>query len=56
MQMDREDPNDNSNKVTGYFPALRTTVLNEVDSYLQSTNTNSVSTIQNLPVMKKIFL
>lgn len=57
MQTDGEDPNDDRDEVTGYFPLLRTrTVLNEVDSYLQSTETNLVNAFQNLPMMKKIFL
>lgn len=57
MQTDGEDPTDDGDEVTGYFPSLRTrTVLNEVDSYLQSTKTNLVNAFQNLLMMKKIFL
>ncbi len=51
--MQDEDPNDDKDEVTEYFPSLRTrTVLNELDSYLQSTETNLVNTFQNLPTMK----
>ncbi|KAK7118843.1 hypothetical protein R3I94_022373 [Phoxinus phoxinus] len=57
MQTDGEDPTDDGDEITGYFPSLRTrTVLNEVDSYLQSPETNLVNAFQNLPMMKKIFL
>ncbi|KAL7384825.1 hypothetical protein ABVT39_009530 [Epinephelus coioides] len=38
-QKECEDPTDPNDEVTGYFPSLRTTVLNEVDSYLQSAET-----------------
>lgn len=57
MQTDGEDPTDDGDEITGYFPSLRArTVLNEVDSYLQSPETNLVNAFQNLPMMKKIFL
>ncbi|RXN19408.1 Tol2 transposase [Labeo rohita] len=57
MHTDGKNPTDDDDDVTGYFPSLRTkTVPNEVDSYLQSTETNLVNAFQNLPMMKKIFL
>ncbi|XP_069381208.1 E3 SUMO-protein ligase ZBED1-like [Paralichthys olivaceus] len=56
MQTDGEDPTVDSDEVPGYFPSLKTTVLNEVDSYLQSTETKLVNAFQNLPMMKMIFL
>lgn len=57
MEIYGEDPADDKDEVTGYFPTLKTrAVLNEVDSYLQSTETNLVNAFQNLPMMKKIFL
>uniref|UniRef100_A0A3Q2P6D4 BED-type domain-containing protein n=1 Tax=Fundulus heteroclitus TaxID=8078 RepID=A0A3Q2P6D4_FUNHE len=54
-----EDDNlaDDVDEVTGYFPSLRSAIeLNEVDSYLQSSETKLVNAFQNLPLMKKLFL
>lgn len=57
LQTDGEDPSDDGDEITGYFPSLRTRpVLNEVDSYLQSAETNLVNAFQSLPIMKKIFI
>lgn len=56
MQTDGENPTIDSDEVIGYLLSLKTTVLNEVDDYLQSTKTNLVSAFQNLPMIKKIFL
>lgn len=55
-QKECEDPTDPNDEVTGYFPSLRITVLNEVDCYLQSAETNLANAFQNLPMMKKVFL
>lgn len=49
-----QDPNDDKDEVTENFPTR--TVLNELDSYLQSIETNLVNAFQNLPTMKKIFV
>lgn len=57
MQTDEDNATDDGDEVTGYFPSLRSaTELNEVDSYLQSSETKLVNAFQNLPLMKKVFL
>ncbi|CAL9691779.1 unnamed protein product [Knipowitschia caucasica] len=57
METELEDPSDNGDEVTGYFPSVKcTTVQNEVDMFLHSSETKLVSAFQNLPLMKKIFL
>ena len=57
MQTEHEDPSDNGDEVTGYFPSLKlTTVQNEVEIFLHLSETKLVSAFQNLPLMKKIFL
>lgn len=57
MQTEWQTPTDDDDEVAGYFPSLRTTtVLDEVDSYMQSTETNLVNVFQHLPMMKEIFL
>ncbi|XDV31582.1 hypothetical protein PO909_002569 [Leuciscus waleckii] len=45
-----------SGKKADVVSNLTRTVLNEVDSYFQSPETNLVNAFQNLPMMKKIFL
>lgn len=57
MTTDGEEPTEDGDEVTGYFPSLRPTrVVDEVDTYLKSTETNLVNVFQNLPMMKAIFL
>lgn len=56
MQKERENPTDDDDELTSYFPSQRKTVLNEVDSYLQSAETNLANAFQNLPTMKKVYL
>ncbi|KAE8278102.1 hypothetical protein D5F01_LYC23827 [Larimichthys crocea] len=56
-QTEDDNPADDGDEVTGYFLSLRSAIeLNEVDSYLQSSETKLVNAFQNLPLMKKVFL
>ncbi|TKS92534.1 Zinc finger BED domain-containing protein 4 [Collichthys lucidus] len=56
-QTEDDNPADDGDEVMGYFLSLRSAIeLNEVDSYLQSSETKLVNAFQNLPLMKKVFL
>ncbi|KAL2096903.1 hypothetical protein ACEWY4_006110 [Coilia grayii] len=51
------DNQDDGDAVMGFFPSRRLAIeRNEVDIYLQSSETKRAHAFQNLPVMKKVFL
>ena len=57
MTTEDEEPTEDDDAVTGYFPTLRPPrVVDEVDVYLKSTETKLVDVFKNLPMMKEIFL
>ena len=52
-----EETTEDGDIVAGYVPLLRpTAVIDEVDTYLNSTETNIAKAFQNLPMMKEIFI
>lgn len=51
-----EEVNDERDAVAAYFSKRHERVTDEVDSFLQSSDTSPISAFQNLPKMKRLFI
>lgn len=57
MQTDDGNATDKGDEVAGHFPSRKSSAeLNEVDSYLQCSETKLVNVFKSFPLMKKVFL